>query len=469
MLVRMQNKSGEIQDSTPSRRINALPALDGLRGYASCIVFIFHSVWAYSPMVYYGYGFQNNRWLHQLPFFRLIYAGYTMVFLFYIVSGYVLSVKLLRLVRNGSWDQAFHTLSSSVFRRGLRLFMPAIISTFITVLLLRAGMFQYVRTKIAENAGSRLSHFELPVQRFDTFQEQFQHWRSSTWKMMNPLTWERYDNPYNSHLWTLSVEFRSSCLLFLVFLALARLTTCFRLFIVSCLVWNFALYQKWEMALTLSGMFLAEMDLVSGTSLEVVNGKPIDVENRPRPWKARLAQLLIFIFGLYLASYPKFGGNQTTGFRALSNLTPDGFDRAKWWQSIGCLMTVWSVNNSQDIQPIFTNPLAQYLGDISFSIYIVHGPVLHSLGLVAMASSWKYTGKDTVVQKCLSFIVAAAIVLPAIFGIADIFRRVVDVPCAEISKWVEKRLLSDGPTEYQRDRALHRCQSSQSAGGQFVE
>ena len=443
------SRTSEPGPSKTPKQTNALPALDGLRGIASCVVFIFHALSAYSPMVYYGYGAGDNLWFHQLPFLRLIYAGPTMVLIFYIISGYLLSLKPLMLIRKERWDQVFHNLSSSVFRRGLRLFLPALISTFTTMLLHFVGFFQYISDKSAENAGFRLEKFELPAQRFNTFEQQFWHWLSWSCTMMNPCTWDRFYNPYNPNLWTLSVEFRSSLILFLVILGLARTKTFFRFVIVFGLIWTFALYRKWEIATSLCGMILAEIDLQSGR-FDNENTKLTDNNCSGTPWTPRLRQILFFISGLYLASYPKYSGDQALGFRTLSKLVPYQFekDKDKWWQSIAGMMIIYSINNAADVQSIFASPLLQYLGDISLSIYVVHGPVLHSLGLLVMSSSWKYTGRNTPAQKSFSFFVSAAIVLPAVFWVAGIFRRVVDIPCATFSRWLETTVMSAAARKY---------------------
>jgi peptidoglycan/LPS O-acetylase OafA/YrhL len=78
----------------------------------------------------------------------------------------------------------------------------------------------------------------------------------------------------------------------------------------------------------------------------------------------------------------------TAGYRFLSRLLGDiGLDSEMWWQSIGSVIIAWPVNNLNDIQPFFTNCFAQYLGKISFAVYIVDEPIFHSIGLVAMTAS----------------------------------------------------------------------------------
>jgi peptidoglycan/LPS O-acetylase OafA/YrhL len=417
--------------------------LDGLRGFACCVVFIYHSVTPFSQTFSHGYGVEGNGQLYQLPFIRLIHAGPAMVSIFFVISGYVLSYKPLKLLRRGSWDQAFHTISSSVFRRGLRLFTPAIASTFLTMLLVQRGLFDYADSKAVENTGSRLAKFELVAGRRDSFRKQFHHWLLSAWLMIDPFTWEEYHNPYNGHLYTVPIEFRSSLVLFLIIIALMRLRTRMRVILLGVLILSCVAYRQHGVALFLSGMFLGEVDLLSGT-LDTMNQELMKCEQSKWRRMKRLAWVLAFIVGLYCASYPDRGGDATVGYRFLSRLSGDiGLESRKWWQLIGSVIVVWSVNNLNDIQPFFTNCFAQYLGKISFAVYIVHGPILHSVGLVAMTASWRYIGRETTTQNCLGFLVAAAVVLPTVFWIADIFWRLVDVPCTKFSRWVEDKVMAD--------------------------
>ena len=366
-----------------------------------------------------------------------------MVSMFFVISGYVLSSKPLKLLRRGSWDQVFHAISSSVFRRGLRLFTPTIASTFVTMLLVKAGLFNYVSSKATENSGYRLAKFELVAERRDAFVKQFHHWLLSVWLMIDPLTWEEYHNPYNGHLYTVSIEFRSSLVLFLVITALIRLRTKIRITLLGVLILSCWAYRQDGVALFLSGMFLGEVDLLSVT-VDKMNQEVMECEQSKWRRSKRPIQVLAFIIGLYCASYPDRGGDATCGYRFLSRLLRDiGLDSRKWWQSIGSVIIVWSVNNLNDIQPFFTNYFAQYLGKISFAVYIVHGPILHSIGLVAMTASWRYIGRETTTQNCLGFLVAAAVVLPTVFWAADIFWRLVDVPCTKFSRWVEDKVMAD--------------------------
>jgi peptidoglycan/LPS O-acetylase OafA/YrhL len=61
-------------------------------------------------------------------------AGLAAVAIFLVISGFSLSFKALRLMRGDHQTNLLKTLSSSVFRRGIRLVLPPAATTFVAML-----------------------------------------------------------------------------------------------------------------------------------------------------------------------------------------------------------------------------------------------------------------------------------------------------------------------------------------------
>lgn len=168
------------------------------------------------------------------------------------------------------------------------------------MVLVQGGLFTYISRIITENGESSLSQYELKAWCRETFLLQLCHWLASTSYMINPFIWEEFHNPYNGHLWTLSVKFQSSLILFVVIIALARVRTTIRLTLVVTLMFSCSLYSRWDVALFLGGMCIAELNSFSG-NVDPVNQKPI--EARESKWKKmdRLLPAVVFIAGSYCA------------------------------------------------------------------------------------------------------------------------------------------------------------------------
>jgi len=89
----------------------------------------------------------RRPYLFQLPILRLlIEGGYMSVCIFFIMSGYVCSIKPLKLAATVGPDETRKSIASSVVRRLLRLAGPASIATFISATLSYLGAFNLARS-----------------------------------------------------------------------------------------------------------------------------------------------------------------------------------------------------------------------------------------------------------------------------------------------------------------------------------
>jgi peptidoglycan/LPS O-acetylase OafA/YrhL len=147
-----------------------------------------------------------------------------MVDVFFVISGYVLSVKLLKLIRAQDADRLLQHFTSSIFRRYMRLFLLSILISFISMLLVK----QFWRNEWTS------------ITRFDTFSEQFLDWLLETFRFANPFAcitgfWtadsSMFENKYDTPLWTIPVEVRPAyhthITAFLTFRSLLEAWFCF--------------------------------------------------------------------------------------------------------------------------------------------------------------------------------------------------------------------------------------------------
>lgn len=217
-----------------TRPNSSLAALDGLRGLACICVMNQHYTAAFTDRVF-RYGFHSTPedvHVPQWPFIKVFFAGSAQVFTFFVLSGYVLSVKPLRQMR--SQDPAiFTTLTSSVFRRGMRLFLPSIAIMAIVAVLGQMGM--YAPALAAQNAGL-IATPEIVVMPYPTAWGMFTQFLADVQGMTKFYDWGGYMPSLNQHLWTINVEFRSSMLLYLVQIGTARLRSWLRILTSTCLV-----------------------------------------------------------------------------------------------------------------------------------------------------------------------------------------------------------------------------------------
>lgn len=121
--------------------------IDGLRGIAACIVAIFHYTVRDLTVIYRSYWdtpiSENQHWI-QIPPLRIFFAGPAMVRLFFVMSGYSLSVAVRSSCEDGRPDVTFYRkLTSGVFRRTFRLYIPLICWATISHVLFYLDLYSW--------------------------------------------------------------------------------------------------------------------------------------------------------------------------------------------------------------------------------------------------------------------------------------------------------------------------------------
>ena len=238
--------------------------------------------------------------------------------------------------------------------------------------------------------------------------------------------------------------------LFVAIAGFGRLRSSARMTCTAVLMWICIRYDRWEVFLFLAGMFIAEVDLITIPSHRRPGAGNCGLLGETAPALSTLAGLvehaqrglwiMLFTIGLYLGSSPSSDAENTPGYRYLMALVPSTWsEKHAFWKSIGGILIVWSIKRSVDLQPYFTSRFAQYMGKISFAFYLIHGPVLHSLGYTIMPTIWSWTGKETVCAWSTGLVIGGSVCLAIVIWLADVWTRVVDERCVSFARWVERK------------------------------
>ncbi|KAM4065406.1 acyltransferase family protein [Hirsutella rhossiliensis] len=425
------------------QKLSPTAYLDGMRGLAALFVFSCHYTYQ-GFVIAKGWGCDEENYdILKLPFLRIWFQGPQAVCVFFVISGYALSYRPLKLVRGRSLPEFSTTVSSLVFRRALRLYLPTAVSTFMILCLLRIGAYEWTRD-FANDPTYMPNVIEPHPLRMDSAYEHFQDWALQMYRFVHVFGWERFggSTSYDVHLWTIPVEFRCSLYLFLVLVGTARLRTRFRLLVVGFVMWFTYRHSRWDLLLFVCGMLLAEWDLIRGahTAPPALPQDEKEVEKPSRsPW-ARLFWSLASILGLYLLCQPDDGGENTPGWRRLTSMIPEWWEEEeyRYWQSVGAFVFVAAVGHSRGWQRFFNLAPVQYLGKISYALYLMHGPAMHTVGYHFENWAYSLTGVEGH-WYTVGFVLGACFCVPTVIWWADVFWRAVDVPSVKFAKWVEKR------------------------------
>ena len=448
--------------SHPSHQSTAY--LDGIRGLAALTVYIQHYSAPFQPGQIGDANRESGKWsIFQYPIIRLFYSGSFAVALFFVISGFALSRKPLHLRYYASAhhddtktqiSKALLSLSSATFRRGIRIFIPPIVIVFLTMLGTHLHLFDSAPSILPETLTEKYN--VSPPTRLPTFSAQLLdclYYIAA--HLIYPSQWMRAipgtkSANYGFQLWTIPMEFWASLVVFSVLGALVPVKSRGVRNGGIALVILYAFWcSRWEISLFLSGLLLADLDLfLSPPPLPAPAGGPIiplTSTSNPSPTPNRpnhttLNQLLpptlwtlTLLTGLYLGSTPEMNAATTPGFTTLTKLTP----HEETWHSLGAVLVILTISRCRLLQKPLTTSLPQYLGRISFGLYLVHVPVLMWVGWTATPGLWGVIGREGAVRYETGVVVGCLGVLVVVGWVADVFWRVVDAPCVRLGRVVE--------------------------------
>ncbi|KAH7177078.1 acyltransferase family-domain-containing protein [Dactylonectria macrodidyma] len=383
---------------------------------------------------------------------RLLYNGSAAVALFFAISGYALSYKPVKMIRNRSMRTGDFgaALSSMVFRRALRLYLPTVVSTGCIVIFLRLGLFEPTRAYAEDPTFFR--HMTRPhFPRFDSGFGQCIDWVTNVGRSLDVFYSGHLGigNAYDSVLWTIPIEYRSSLYLFLIYIGTSHLKTRFR--IISLILIIFITYRqgRWDFLMFLCGLACVEWNYTCGVHADILAAALPQSEKGeaegPRLPLRTIAWNLVSILALYLLSQPIYCLDETPGWVTLGSMIPEWWGdkiQHRYWQCLGAVLFTLSVSHSAFWQRIFTSNLAQYLGKISFSLYLVHSRFTRWWQFLLQRFIFLYITGVEGINYDYGFWLGTFFIVPGVICVADVFCRAVDIPLVRFSKWVEVKLVN---------------------------
>lgn len=369
-----------------------LGSLDGLRGVAALVV-VFHHLALMTPWL------PNSLWPQRdsatisvlwrgvtFPLHLVLSAGLEAVFVFFVLSGFVLALPALG-ARRYSWPQYY-------VRRVLRLGLPVLGSIALAVvLLLLVPRYPVDRVPVLGRTTDWLSNDNtIVLTPSDVLQ---------TLNVFGPI------QPLNNPLWSLGWEFLFSLLLPLAVL-IARPLVGRRvawLVIAGCLVvttigsvlgLGAAIYLPIFLVGSVLAALLPRITAVVGT------------------WRTRSGVVLV-IAALVLLALP---------------WVASGIDGRLYGLTVGaaiaaCAVLVVLAIVLPWLRSALESTVARWLGRISFSLYLVHVPVLVTTAYLLGPDNWP---------------VVVPVALIASLGMGALFWFVVERPSHRLSRWAGNRV-----------------------------
>ncbi|KIW51708.1 hypothetical protein PV05_10403 [Exophiala xenobiotica] len=408
--------------------------LDALRGYAALLVYIYHC-WDLPESPIFRFHFLRVPWI----------GGAGMVAIFFVISGYVLSFRIVKLIRNEESAKLLDTLASSIFRRFLRLYFATGFATLVSACFVYLGWF--------------VPYEDL---RQRTILAQLLHWFRNFVYSSNPFAdiegWIHegvFFTRYLAQMWTIPVEYRGSIVIFVFCTAACKLTTRSR-FVFLWIVIFFSYY--WRVAYVVEfmfGVFIAELSLIrhperhGRPALEVVPDMSAQSDEKEflRPnrkaWvdcATQVASYGLLILGWFLLGQPDppdLGLSGPWPWQYLHALIPTWYGEAAYtfWPSIAACCVVLAIDLNTTLQRPFEWSFSQYLGDLSFGVYAMHIILIHAVYKpVILVWQARHLGDST-----LAFLPGAIALTLLVLWAGDYFSRV-DKKIVQFGRWLQTRL-----------------------------
>lgn len=316
-----------------------LGSVEGIRGVACLMVFLSHLSSTFAPSMHTG-NIANARTpidiiMHSSPF-AFLYSGAAAVGIFFVLSGFILSYCILNK------GDAVSNAAGMTIKRYFRLMPPALGSCIIAYFALK--YFTFDKSSLGDWA--------------------------QNYNITNPSFFDAIYNgtissflsgsaPYNWSLWTMKIEFFGSL----------------SVFFLCCIIPQ----VKYKKTLTLIFMCIPfAMNVKSGDEIYYAaffSGVLIYLIDINLPNKLGT---VFFVLGLFLCGYHT-NGYFYKDINSIVNINVFNkhIDNYGLFNNLGGFIVVFCVLKTKSISQIFSHNFFVKLGALSFSVYVLHQPIMH--------------------------------------------------------------------------------------------
>jgi peptidoglycan/LPS O-acetylase OafA/YrhL len=386
-----------------------LVCFDAIRGVAAMMVVVAHIAVMFYPGIYWREGPQWDAapvwWQYLVKFFiSRLWSGYRAVVIFFVLSGFVLSLSFFQ---KGS----VRSVGLAALRRYPRLMFPAAASVFISLALMKVGA-------IDNRAAANIMYPEEGYAKSESYQPPDSHIKLMTMYQFSPTfsdalhqtTWVAFTTgyvEYNVVLWTMPIELLGS---FLVFGSLALFGT---------------LRNRWLIYVLCTGVIAIRFS--SFRDLE----RSLDLF------------YLCFIAGMALCDLSVYNWkywHRSLPLRYSVPIAVIGFVAIKF-EPLAALIVIAAVAFSPRFQELLATRSLAFLGRISFGVYLVHMAILCSFG----CATYIFLRSDRGLSHLSGTLAAGAVTIVATLLGGWLMYRLVDRPTVAFTHWFTARLFKPKP------------------------
>lgn len=366
---------------------------ESIRGLACLAVVLSHLSLSFIPYLHRfdANDIANNQLIyaiHHSPF-AFWYSGTAAVFIFFVLSGYVLSYAICKVP-----EQIPFKLKNMWIKRYPRLMIPALISCLIIWLIFNTIQIDsrqvggWLQAYVMQDFSLKTAVYEGTIGSF-LFAESSINWV----------------------LWTMTIELLGSFTLFIL-IYLKQLHTAF--FVLGSVAFaGLALWWRGE------GFFCGISSFIIGMYFYFY-GRQIPL----------FIAAILLIFGLYLAGAHNSSWSYAWLYAQIGERT---YEYSNFFAGI---LIVYSILMSQELSRVLDKPVLVWLGKLSFSVYLLHLILMYVICIPVFNLLL-----DLGASYLFAVLLAALIFIAATLWIAEFYSRYVDQLAMTSSQKLAKYLL----------------------------
>lgn len=372
--------------------------------------------------------------LLQLPYFRVFIQGRIGVAIFCLVTGYVCSLKPVKLFLQGNQNQAYNSMAKSAIRRVPRLFLPVAIIIFISGIATQLGAFE--SAKHSDGYGLIVTS---PERRDNIF--------AALYNMVHDLlsVWTHGRSEYGAELWTMMPILKGAFWAYVFLIATSHVQQRWRMVIALTLtLYRWASNDPFFGMQFFFGAFMADLQ-----NLDPDSFRRAQSVSASGGFMRPILSVFFLLVGLFIASLPDDHSDWQPWSRFLHEflaaILPENPDFPRFASGIGLDVIVIGLHLSPMARTILSNRFFLWLGRMSFAVYLLHNQILRSV------LCWMVYGFDLPAEGepllTLGSPVKLFIVLPLYvamtYGSAHLWTTYVDSFCARISERIVNFIKED--------------------------
>ena len=394
--------------------------LDVIRGLACLQVLMLHLAEAFFP-VFATAKIQDNTlggYIHASPLY-LIYDGYTGVFVFFLLSGYVLTP---------SFAKDYQPARQFAARWG-RLVIPAFMACLLSFVIKWLVIDLNPTVRAAELSASVFlkdwwrPYLTLANLAHDSFLNALFMGYAETSALFPDQYLQSIETSFVAPLWTLSVEMHGSILLLLL---------------ISL--------RKHSRILYILGLAIASVLFIRTYYILFVIGHLINLQTQNSQHHQNTRTAILFLTAGIILCFT--GETRTLGFlesvcQAGLTLSLDCSGHIQ--KMIGSILMFYGLLHHKGLKDLLKGRLLEQLGRYSFSIYLVHFPILCGIGsTVAIVAEPLYGAP-------IALMIGAVATLATTFAIAPYFHHI-DQLAMRVSSFLRGQVRTHSFSPVTRDR-----------------